>query len=311
MNFGDSIKREIFSKIPKEKHCKKAFLAGLIRGSGVLYEDDGVLGFQFKLQSDENVMVVSSMFRQLFGCEIREVSVVEDRLNKRDNFIVSVSGEQAENILKELEILIEVDKEYAVNLKVHGELTKNECCLHAFIKGLFVATGRCTLPKTGSAGYYLEMSFSHYAPAEELSEILRKSHIETRALRRKENFVLYIKSVEGIKDFVAFLPAPISALKLADFIINRDLSNNSNRAKNCDLGNVNKQVEASGKQLEAIEKIEKNIGLNSLKPDLKLTAITRMENPEDTLSELAERLSISKSCLNHRLRNIIAKAKEI
>ncbi len=311
MNFSESIKKEIFSKIPKSIHCKKAFLAGLIRGAGSIYEDENGLGFQFKLPSDETVMMVSALFKSLFNYEIREVSVKEDRLNKKDNFIVSVSGVGAEEILRELEILIEVDGEDAINLKIHGEITKNECCLHAYIKGLFATTGRCTLPKHGSAGYKLVMSFSHYTPAEELSEILWNSGIEAKVDREKGNFILYIKNAESIKDFLAFLPAPISALKLTDFTMNRDMANKSNRQKNCDLGNVNKQVIASSNQLKAIEKIENSIGLDALKPDLKLAAIMRKENPEDTLSELAGRLNIGKSCLNHRLRSIVKIANEL
>ena len=88
-------------------------------------------------------------------------------------------------------------------------------------------------------------------------------------------------------------------------MINREISNKSNRQKNCDLGNLNRQVEAVAKQIQAIEKIEKSIGLEQLKPDLMQVAIARKENPETSLSELAEILNLSKSCLNHRLRKIV------
>ena len=94
-------------------------------------------------------------------------------------------------------------------------------------------------------------------------------------------------------------------------MINRELSNNSNRQKNCDLGNVNKQVEASAKQIESIKKINETIGLNALKKDLAETAEYRLKYPDDTLNELAERLNVSKSCLNHRLRKIIVIAQEL
>ena len=83
------------------------------------------------------------------------------------------------------------------------------------------------------------------------------------------------------------------------------------RQKNCDLGNVNKQVEASQKQINAIKKIQATIGLEGLSKDLELTARNRIDYPDDTLLELAERLSISKSCLNHRLRKILAIANEL
>ena len=116
---------------------------------------------------------------------------------------------------------------------------------------------------------------------------------------------------EDIKDFFAFLPAPISVLKITDLMINRELVNNSNRRKNCDLGNVNKQVEASSKQISAINKIEKTVGLESLKEDLYNTAIARRDNAEETLVELAERLGVSKSCLNHRLRKLVQIASQL
>ena len=100
-------------------------------------------------------------------------------------------------------------------------------------------------------------------------------------------------------------------LKLTDLIINRELVNNINRRKNCDLGNVNKQVEAASKQIEAINKIEKTIGFSALKEDLLVTANARKINPEETLNELAERLGVSKSCLNHRLRKLVQIASEL
>jgi len=94
-------------------------------------------------------------------------------------------------------------------------------------------------------------------------------------------------------------------------MINRELVNNTNRRKNCDLGNLNRQVEAVAKQTDAIKKIQATIGLDSLKKDLLETANARLNNPDETLSELAEILGVTKSCLNHRLRKLVAIADEI
>jgi DNA-binding protein WhiA len=174
--------------------------------------------------------------------------------------------------------------------------------------------GNCTVPTANDSvntGYHLELSFSHYTPALQTSEKLAENNVITKITRRRESYIVYIKSAEEIKDFIAFLPAPVSVLKLTDLIINREIVNDSNRRKNCDLGNVSKQVEAAAKQISAIEKIEKTIGLESLKQDLALTAKARKEFSEDTLMELAERLDVSKSCLNHRLRKIVCIANEL
>ncbi len=313
MAFIDSIKGEILNKNIKEKHCRKAFLAGLIRGLGSLYEAENGLGLEIKTSNEQTAMYVANAVKALFDYDIREVSVSEDRLNGKDKFYLSINGDRVTEILTDLEILTEREGELAVSLKFYGELTKKECCLRSFIKGLFMAMGNCTVPDNtdSSTGYHLELSFSHYTPALETSEKLAQFHVLTKITRRRDSFIVYIKSAEEIKDFLAFLPAPISVLKLTDLMINRELSNNSNRQKNCDLSNVNKQVEAAAKHVEAINKIKQTIGLESLKSDLRETAIARVENPEETLLELSQRLNVTKSCLNHRLRKIVAIANEL
>lgn len=315
MNFGEMIKREILSKSIKDKHCRKAFIAGIIRGSGKLYQtDDGDLGLEFSVTDEETAMFMTSNFQSLFSYQVREMSVAEDRLNHRDRFTLSISGERAVDILKDLEILTEQDGETVVNLKLYGKLVEKECCIRSFIRGLFVAVGGCTLPNDtaeSNTKYHLELAFSHYTPALETSEKLAEFGVKTKITRRKENYMVYIKSAEEIKDFIAFLPAPVSVLKITDLMINRELTNRSNRQKNCDLANLNKQVDAAAKQLSAIEKIDKTVGLNSLKLDLKETAIARRDNPDETLGELAEILGVSKSCLNHRLRKIVQISTEL
>ena len=314
MTFIERVKNEIFKKNIKEKHCKKAFLAGLIRGAGTLYLDDGELGLDLRASNEELAMYLSECFKGIFNYDVREVAVSEDKLNKKDKFVISVSGESAVEILKDLEILTSSEDEDAVNLKFYGRLTEKESGRRAFIRGLFVSIGSCTLPsenKKNNTGYHLEMVFSHYTPALETSEKLAEFNVLTKITRRRDDYILYIKSAEEIKDFLAFLPVPVAVLELTDLMINREMTNITNRIKNCDLHNVNKQVEASAKQIEAINKIEQVIGVDSLKPSLEIIAKARKENPDDTLEELAEKLKLTKSCINHRFRKIIEIAKEL
>ena len=314
MNFADSVKAEIFSKGIKEKHCRKAFFAGLLRGAGALYEKDGELGLDIKAGGEDAAEFIASQLKSVFNYDLREVSVSEDKLNKKDKFVLSVSGDVAVDILNEFEILVTEGDEQAVNLKFYGDITQKECCLRAFIRGLFVSSGLCTLPTengNSSTGYHLEIYFSSYVTALETSNKLAEYNVITKIVGRRGGYIVYIKSVEEIKDFIAFLPAPVSVLALTELMINREMKNISNRQKNCDLGNVNKQIEASAKQISAIDKIESTIGIESLKKELAEVALARKENPEETLNELAERLSLGKSCLNHRLRKIVAIANEL
>ena len=313
MNFGESVKEEIFSKPIKEDHCKKAFLAGIVRGNGVLFESEDGYGLSFKIAGEKRAIAVSELMSDVFGFDVREISVAEDRLNRREVFEIIITGAEADVVLKELGILKDAKGGGNEVSGFFGGITERECCFKAFIRGLFVSAGSCTVPsgETVKTGYHLELCFSHAATAELTGAELFRRGIKSNITRRKDSFVLYIKSAEEIKDFIAFLPAPVSVLKLTDVMIEREILNVSNRRKNCDLGNVNRQIEAQEKILRAIETIEASRNLSVLRPELKATAIARKEFADDTLSELAERLSITKSCLNHRLRKIADIAAKI
>ncbi len=315
MNFGEIIKKEIASKKIKDKHCKIAFVAGIIRGSGTLYEKDGELCLSFKCYDEENSFTVSEYLSTIFGYDVREITVSEDRLNKKDKYELVVSGEKGMELLTSLEIFKEIDGDLAVNFDFFGKITEKECCFKSFLRGLFLSSGVCLVPD-GTKGksntkYHLELVFSHSNPAGKINGILIKNGINSKVLRRKDSYVLYIKSVESIKDFIAFIGAPVSVLKLTDLMISREATNDAIRRMNCDINNVNKQILASQKQLEAIEIIDKGIGIEGLKKGLKEVAIARRDYPEDTLLELAFRLNLSKSCLNHRLRKIVEIANEL
>lgn len=313
MNFGEGVKEEIFSRLPKTAALKRAFLAGLVRGNGVLFEDESGYGLFFRVAGENRAIAVFELFKDVFGFEIREISVAEDRLNRRDVTEITFTGEEADRVLKTLGIVGESASGEAVIFSVSGAAEKGDGRLCAFLRGLFVSSGSCTVPsdKGGKTGYHLELCFSHPASAEKISEILSARGIKNHITRRKQDYVLYVKSAEGIKDFIALLNAPVSVLKFTEVMLEREILNVTNRRKNCDLGNVNRQIEAQSKVSDAIAKIERKRGAEFLKPELRETAAARKTYSEDTLSELAKRLNVSKSCLNHRLRKITEIAEKL
>ena len=87
----------------------------------------------------------------------------------------------------------------------------------------------------------------------------------------------------------------------------RGLRNVVNRQVNCINANISKTVEASLKQVEAINYINKKIGLDSLPEDLQEVAVLRLANQEESLDELLKlsTLKLTKSGLNHRYRRIL------
>ena len=105
---------------------------------------------------------------------------------------------------------------------------------------------------------------------------------------------------------LTIMGAAMSALEIMNVKMMKDVRNKINRAVNCDNANIEKTLRAAEKQLEAIELIEKTVGLEELTPALREMAELRYNNPDISLKELGTMLDppISRSGVNHRLQKI-------
>ena len=112
---------------------------------------------------------------------------------------------------------------------------------------------------------------------------------------------------------MALVGAYNSVLELQNELAVRELRNKVNRQTNCVNANISKTVEASLRQLHAIEVIEQTIGLDSLPEDLQVVALLRLANTEESLDELLKlsKIKLTKSGLNHRFRKLIKIADEL
>lgn len=197
----------------------------------------------------------------------------------------------------------------SVSLHVNLALLEKDCCRKAFLRGAFLAGGSVTDPEKR---YHLELSTTHLKVNRELESLLMEMGLTAKVTDRKGNSVLYFKQSDAIEEFLTAIGAPVNALAVMVAKIEKDWRNAANRKTNCDAANVDKVVAAAGEQLAAIHKLEASGQLETLPDKLRQTAILRRENPEVTLAELAElhEPALSKSAVNHRLRKLIALAKE-
>ncbi len=183
-------------------------------------------------------------------------------------------------------------------------------CRSSFLRGAFLAGGAVTNPETG---YHLELTTTHYHVSKEVFALMVDMDMEPKGTVRKSNYVIYFKNSGRIEDFLTSAGAPVCAMELMSAKIYKDVRNEMNRRVNCDLANTDKTVDAAQAQIAAIRAIEAGPGLDSLGGKLKQTALLRLENPEATLVELCAMYDppLRKSCLNHRMRRIVALAREI
>ncbi|HIY96715.1 MAG TPA: DNA-binding protein WhiA [Candidatus Borkfalkia excrementigallinarum] len=312
-NFTGEIKREIMKAGFDNACCKTAALSAFLRATGSIVRRAEQIGFEFITESEAVAEFFISLLEELYGAELKIVQATTDNRNGKDRLVFQCLSEKSLYILTELGIAERVGEDFSLNLTMDRYLVENQCCKLAYIKGAFLGSGSCTLPKLEDArsGYHMEVVFYNKLLADGYCELLALFDILAKSVERKGARVIYLKSIGSISDFLNLLGAYNSLEKLDDLATRKDERNQINRVANCMQKNFDKSVLASVKQIRAIETIESTLGLEELDPALRETALARLADKEASLKELAERLQISKSCLNHRLRKLVKISEEL
>ncbi len=195
-------------------------------------------------------------------------------------------------------------------LHVNFGMLEDECCRTAFLRGAFLSGGSVTDPEKR---YHLELATSHLQASREVSALLTELGFSPRSVMRSGSAVIYFKQSEHIEDFLTKIGAPASAMDIMTAKVDKEIRNGANRAMNCDMANVNKTLDAALEQKNAIEKLQQRGALENLPDKLRQTALLRLQYPELSLTQLAERCDppVTKSCLNHRMRKLMSMAQEL
>lgn len=180
----------------------------------------------------------------------------------------------------------------------------NEANLRSFIRGLFLGSGSINNPENT---YHLEISLKSSDRTEKLANLLVKYDIKLKQMQNN----LYIKDGEEISKFLAFIGANKSVLKFEEIRVQKYMNNKINRLVNCKTANLNKTINASVEQIDAIKRLKEIGEFEKMDESLKEIANLRLEFPDISLVELGQKLKnpIGKSGVNYRLKKIIQISK--
>jgi DNA-binding protein WhiA len=195
-----------------------------------------------------------------------------------------------------------------VTLRINRSNIENDCCISAFLRGIFLVCGSVAPPEKN---YHLEFVVPHFNLCKDLSVFLKEQDLKPKSIKRKGNYVIYFKESEQIEDILTLMGAVRQSLEIMNIKIYKGIRNNANRVTNCETANIDKTVSAASLQLESIKKIIATQGIDYITDDLREIAVLRLNNPEMSLRELSEALKISRSGANHRLKRIIDIAGKI
>ena len=202
---------------------------------------------------------------------------------------------------------INIDKKGEI--KVANILKMNENQKRALIRGAFLGAGSINNPdKT----YHLEINLSNKENLDFLFKVINECGIKCKKLEQENKYSIYLKDGEDISTLIALLGANSSVLKFEDIRVQKEMRGKVNRIVNCQTANLNKTLNASVEQIDAIRKLQMNNKFNKLDENLKEIAMLRLEYPDISLVKLGKKLKnpIGKSGVNYRLKKIIEMAEE-
>ncbi len=185
-----------------------------------------------------------------------------------------------------------------------GLFANNDCCKGAFLKGAFLGGGIVVDPQKN---YNMEFIAANPKIQRDFGVFLEEMGFDFKLAKRRNSFVLYSKQSDAICDLLTVIGAYASQMEILNVKIEREMRNDWNRVANSENANFDKVITASIRQIRAIEKIEKTIGIDSLPDELRVIAVLRKENKDLSLEALGEKLvpRLTKSGVNHRMKKIL------
>lgn len=315
MSFSSDLKEELskISNLNKKDEVKYELIGYLISKNASVVKNN----VRYATESEYNINRFSKLLRNLdidnniefdgksfiitFKVKnlIEEVEVVENQLEIKSNVdfedIKTISSGQSEKLVQN-----------DINNKLI--VIENDNCKRAIVRGAFLGAGSINNP---SRTYHLEINLSTKNNMEFLDEILKQCNIRCKKL--ENNNSIYLKDGEEISAIIALFGASSSVLKFEDIRVQKEMNGKINRIVNCQSANLNKTLNASVEQIDAIRRLQQSNKFNNLDDNLKEIALLRLEYPDMSLVELGKKLKepLGKSGVNYRLKRIIKIAEDL
>ena len=175
------------------------------------------------------------------------------------------------------------------------------CDRKAMLRGLFLGCGSVNAPSTR---YHLEFVAPTASWASVIAGMVEESGVRAGITERSGQPVVYVKDGDGIVRLLSMMGASRAVMEFENVRVMREVSGEVNRRLNFETANIGKTIGSGLRQAAAIEHLEQEGRLDRLPPALREMARWRVQNPELNLGELAGRMKLSKSAVNHRLRRL-------
>jgi len=303
MSFSSDVKNELAVVKPEKSCCGLSELCGLYATMGSL----SLLG-----RGKVNVQLISeslAVCRRAYTLLVQTLHVspqihyvTNARFGGTRKCVLTLGPVHTPALLKALGMMDETGSLKSTTPRMG--LTR-QCCMRAFLRGVMLGGGTMSNPEQS---YHLELPCRNSDIQAMMAKSMQRMGLPIKLGVRREHTYLYLKQSDQIVAFLTVIGAHTSVMQIEDLRVKKQVMETVNRAMNCDNANLQKQMDASTAQVEAIRRLRDNDKLSTLPPGLQEIALARLNAPDASLTELGQMLDppIGKSGVNHRMRRLMS-----
>jgi len=285
ISFSAEVKNEMAGLLPARPCCQLSELLGIYYGSR-----GRLLGKQHGR---------SAYFSLLRNAVARKVVRLGRAVGRMDAKYQAVKSRKRMSFFIELSLPGELVSAFTQGAA--RAMPEAACDRKAMLRGLFLGCGSVNVP---NARYHLEFVAPTRTWASAIAGLVESSGVKAGITERGGQAVVYVKDGDGIVRLLSTMGANRAVMEFENVRVVREVSGEVNRRLNFETANIGKTIGSGLRQAAAIESLDAEGKLATLPPALREMARWRRENPDLNLGELAGRMNLSKSAVNHRLRRI-------
>lgn len=299
MSFSTDVKDELSQLKMESAEAQMYELEAMLRLSSEITIEQSGIGVSFQTTNALVAKRFLALLKSYIQCDVDIASKKVNKLNQTNMYYIAIKT-MSEAVIEEFGLL--------TNSKNHSDIESDDLFITSYLRGAFLVKGSVNSP--ASSNYHLEIYTTSADESVFIQGLMNHFDLDAKITKRRDSYVIYIKSIDAIKDLLRIMGSVEQAFKIEESQIEREISTNIQRKLNIEVANDAKAMGAANEQLKYIRYLEYNYPLEKLDGRLLLIMKVRKQNPEASLNELIEILNnkygenITKSGLNHRLRKI-------
>jgi hypothetical protein len=308
ISFTRKVKEEIVTK-PFSEERLRSLVAAFIKVNGRMEIKNRHVAILLQTENAKIAKFIYLIIQQIYGINVRFSYEKTMKFKKRTTYNIIIDQE-AEYIMGDLEISF-------LEGKIAKSIVFNDDMIGGYLAGAFLASGSVNSPRSSNYHFEIALNDENYAKwFLKLIEKYKGGSFNPKIIKRRDNFVIYLKKSDQIADFLILMGATDASLEFENIRIDREFANIGNRLQNLDTANYAKTMKSSKKQIADLLVIDKILGVNNLANEKqRLLANIRLEHEDATMDELASLMSerldkvVTKSNINHLFRALSSLAK--